>query len=173
MGDRGVSEADERSILVSVSGLCSGYGLALARDRGVQNFTEALLLEGAGPRTMQSLALVSEVVYGKPCRFEDPARFSFAHGGKDGHPFPVPVETYDETIGILQKALNKGKLNHEERISAFKRLNSMRQTIEENMSPHADVEAVIKQERADSWKYGGRTVAGKNSKSKNQQLELF
>jgi hypothetical protein len=70
-----------------------GAVLAVAYDRPLHDFAELLLLEQLGPRTLQSLALIAEVVHGAPTRFSDPARYSFAHGGKDGHPFPVPLKT--------------------------------------------------------------------------------
>jgi hypothetical protein len=85
-----------------------GTVLWLAHDTQPKDFEELLLLEGVGPRTMQSLALVSEVIHGTPSRFKDPARFSFAHGGKDGHPFPVPLKVYDETICSFAKCSSKG-----------------------------------------------------------------
>ncbi|RYZ25725.1 MAG: DUF763 domain-containing protein, partial [Chitinophagaceae bacterium] len=87
-----------------------GTVLWLAHETGPKDFEELLLLEGVGPRTMQSLTLVSEVIHGTPSRFKDPARFSFAHGGKDGHPFPVPTKTYDDVIETLQKAIGKAKI---------------------------------------------------------------
>ena len=87
-----------------------GAVLALAQDSELKNFESLLLLEGVGPRTLQSLTLVSEVIHGTPSRFADPARFSFAHGGKDGHPFPVPTKVYDETIHVLKTAVEKAKL---------------------------------------------------------------
>ena len=83
-----------------------GAVLALAHERPLGDFASLLLLEKLGPRTLQSLALVAEVVHGTPTRFSDPARFSFALGGKDGHPFPVPLKTYDETIAVLRRSLD-------------------------------------------------------------------
>ena len=75
------------------------YGnLAAAANRGPTDYPDLLLTPGVGPRTVRALAMVAEIVHGAPCRFSDPARFSFAHGGKDGHPFPVPLRVYDETI---------------------------------------------------------------------------
>ena len=89
-----------------------------------KNFEELLLLKGVGPRTIQSLALVSEVIHGTPSRFKDPARFSFAHGGKDGHPFPVPIKVYDETIQTLQTAVHKAKLGQNDKNEAIKEITS-------------------------------------------------
>ena len=82
-----------------------GAVLAVAYERDLHQFAELLLLEKLGPRTLQSLALIAEVVHGAPSRFTDPARFSFAHGGKDGHPFPVPLRTYDESLNCLRTSL--------------------------------------------------------------------
>ena len=86
-----------------------GAVLALAHERELRDFASFLLLEQLGPRTLQSLALIAEVVHGTPTRFEDPARFAFAHGGKDGHPFPVPLTVYDESIAVLRRALDVAK----------------------------------------------------------------
>ena len=86
-----------------------GAVLASAYERELRDFASLLLLENLGPRTLQSLALVAEVVHGTPTRFSDPARFSFAHGGKDGHPFPVPLKTYDESIDVLRRSLDAAR----------------------------------------------------------------
>jgi hypothetical protein len=86
-----------------------GAVLAAAYERDLRDFASLLLLENLGPRTLQSLALVAEVVHGTPTRFDDPARFSFAHGGKDGHPFPVPLQTYDGTIDVLRRSLARAR----------------------------------------------------------------
>jgi hypothetical protein len=87
-----------------------GAVLAVAYDRDFHDFAELLLLEKLGPRTLQSLALVAEVVHGVPSRFSDPARYSFAHGGKDRHPFPVPLKTYDESLRLLRTSLGRASL---------------------------------------------------------------
>ena len=139
-----------------------GSIIALANERDVQQFESLLLLEGLGPRTLQSLALVSEVIYGTPTRFSDPARFSFAHGGKDGHPFPVPTVVYDETITVLRNSVEKAKIGHSDKQKAIQDLTKAAQAIERtfNPNPHA-FERFIEKERADSYKYGGRTVFGK------------
>src|SRR6185295_3181685 len=88
-----------------------GSVLAVAYERDLNDFAELLLTEKLGPRTLQSLALVAEVIHGTSSRFDDPARFSFAHGGKDGHPFPVPLKTYDESLDFLRTALDRAKPN--------------------------------------------------------------
>src|SRR3989441_11707956 len=96
--------------------------LAAAADRGPKDFPELLLTPGVGARTVRALAMVAEVVHGAPYRFTDPARFSFAHGGKDRHPFPVPLKIYDETINVLKSAVLKAKLGRDEELGALKRL---------------------------------------------------
>lgn len=150
-----------------------GAVLWLAHEKQPKDFEGLLQLQGLGPRTLQSLALVSEVIHGTPSRFDDPARFSFAHGGKDGHPFPVPTKVYDETIGILQTAIHKAKLGLTEKNDAIKRLSKIAQQAEENFTPNANFDNVIEKERNDSWKHGGRTVFGKAKPPVKQQLSLF
>jgi uncharacterized protein len=135
-----------------------GAVLALAHERELRDFASLLLLEQLGPRTLQSLALVAEVVHGTPTRFDDPARFSFAHGGKDGHPFPVPLHVYDETLDVLRKALDASKAGRSEKLDGMARLDAFTRAIERNCSPCADVEAVIARERESSARFGGRTV---------------
>jgi len=135
-----------------------GAVLAMAHERDLHDFAELLLVEQLGPRTLQSLALVAEVVHGAPARFEDPARFSFAHGGKDGHPFPVPLQVYDETIGVLRRALDAAKVGESEKLDGFKRLDAFTRAIETTRTPDADVAAAIAHERAISPTFGGRTV---------------
>jgi len=150
-----------------------GAVLWLAHEKKPSDFQDLLLLEGLGPRTLQSLALVSEVIHGTPSRFKDPARFSFAHGGKDGHPFPVPIKVYDETIGILQKAVYKAKIGQSEKNEAIKRLSKIAQNAEKDFIPNANFDKVIEEERNNSWRYGGRTVMGKAKPPIEQQLKLF
>jgi hypothetical protein len=150
-----------------------GAVLWLAHEKQPKDFEGLLQLQGLGPRTLQSLALVSEVIHGTPSRFKDPARFSFAHGGKDGHPFPVPTKVYDETIGILQNAISKAKLGNSEKNEAIKRLTQVAQHAEKDFIPNANFDKVIEEERRNSWKYGGRTVIGKAQPPQHQQLKLF
>jgi uncharacterized protein len=98
--------------------------LAAAAERGPVDFPELLLTSGVGARTVRSLAMVAEVVHGAPYRFRDPARFSLAHGGKDRHPYPVPIKVYDQTIRVMKSALLKAKLGREEEMQALKRLDN-------------------------------------------------
>jgi hypothetical protein len=135
-----------------------GAVLATAHDRGVQDFADTLLTEGLGPRTLQSLALVSEVIHGAPARFRDPARFSFAHGGKDGHPFPVPLKIYDETVDVIRRGLEAAVLGVDERTDALKRLHDLTRLTEERRQPAADFEAALARERRHSREWDGRAV---------------
>jgi len=152
-----------------------GTALWLAHEQQPENFDELLLLQGVGPRTLQSLALVSEVIHGTPARFADPARFSFAHGGKDGHPFPVPIKVYDETIGVLQTAVQKAKLGISDKTQALKKLHEIAVRSEKDFIPNDNFDALVQKERDDSWKHGGRTVFGnaKPPRRGGMQLRLF
>src|SRR5262249_13814986 len=125
-----------------------GAVLATAYEREFRDFASLLLLEQLGPRTLQSLALVAEVVHGTPTRFQDPARFSFAHGGKDGHPFPVPLRTYDQSISVLRKSLAAAKLGDPDRLDGLRRLDRFVRAIERACSPGADFDGVVAHERA-------------------------
>jgi len=151
-----------------------GAVLAVAHEQQLRDFASLLLMENLGPRTLQSLALVAEVVHGTPTRFTDPARFSFAHGGKDGHPFPVPLKTYDESIAVLRRALDAAKLGNSDKIDGFKRLDSFVRGIEKRFSPRADFNAAMKHEREISKSIGGRTVLDDRAEKKRKgQLNLF
>lgn len=162
---------DVRSADVNLKRL--GAVLWLAHENPISSFEELLLLEGVGPRTLQSLTLVSEVIHGTPSRFSDPARFSFAHGGKDGHPFPVPIKVYDETIQVLKTAVEKAKIGFTDKQKAIKSLTRLSQEAEKNFIPHNTIDNVIEKERNESWKYGGRTVTGNARRPAGAQLKLF
>lgn len=151
-----------------------GAVLTIAHEMQTKNFESLLLLEGAGPRTIQSLTLVSEIIYGTPSRFSDPARYSFAHGGKDGHPFPVPLKVYDETIGVLRNSIEKAKLGMSEKQKAIQQLSVLAQQVERDFVPKPFFDDILAKEREDSYKYGGMTVMGKaKPPGRNQQLKLF
>jgi len=135
-----------------------GAVLAVAYERELHDFASLLLLEKLGPRTLQSLALVAEVVHGAPSRFSDPARFSFAHGGKDRHPFPVPLKTYDESIHVLQRSLDSAELGDTEKIDGFKRLDRFVRAIEKRYEPEANFNAVVAHEYAISPSLDGRSA---------------
>jgi hypothetical protein len=148
-----------------------GAVLAMAYERDFRDFASLLLLENLGPRTLQSLALIAEVVHGAPSRFSDPARFSFAHGGKDGHPFPVPLKTYDESIGVLRSGLDRARLGDTDKIDGMKRLDGFVRTIENRCEPRANFHAALAHEREISSQLDGRTVFDR--KRGPSQLRLF
>jgi uncharacterized protein len=154
-----------------------GAVLAVAHERELRDFSSLLLVEGLGPRTLQSLALVAEVIHGAPTRFSDPARFSFAHGGKDGHPFPVPLKTYDETLAVLRRSLEAARLGNHDKADAFQRLDRLTRAVEENCEPLANFPAAVAHERAISRTLGGRTVFDDRRKVRQsrppRQLPLF
>ncbi|MFA4868997.1 MAG: DUF763 domain-containing protein [Pedobacter sp.] len=150
-----------------------GAMLWLTQEKQPADFEELLLLEGMGPRTLQSMALVSEVIYGTPSRFSDPARFSFAHGGKDGHPFPVPIKIYDETIAVLSKAVQQAKVGQSDKLHAIQQLSNLSRKAEQDFIANDNFDALIEKERKDSWKYGGKTVFGDAKPPGEGQLQLF
>ncbi|MBY3035061.1 DUF763 domain-containing protein [Rhizobium laguerreae] len=133
--------------------------LAAAADRGPADFEELLLVPGVGARTVKALAMVAEVVHGAPCRFSDPARFSIAHGGKDRHPFPVPLKVYDETIAVMKSAVQKGRLGREEELQALKRLDDQSRQMERYVTG-PDLKEIIAGEFRQSAEFGGRSVFG-------------
>ena len=135
-----------------------GGVLATAYSTPTNNFEDLLLTQGLGPRTLQTLTLVSEVIYGTPSRFYDPARYSFANGGKDGHPFPVPLKVYDNAIHVLQDSIEKSKLGYNDKSECIKRLHTTALEIEKKCSPEADFEKTLAFERANSKNWGGKTV---------------
>jgi hypothetical protein len=94
-------------------------------ERQPQDFEALLAIPGVGAKTLRALALTAELVYGTQASFRDPARYSFAHGGKDGTPFPVDRATYDKTIEVLHQALNKANVARTEKVQAFRRLAAL------------------------------------------------
>jgi hypothetical protein len=133
--------------------------LAAAADRGPADFPDLLLTPGVGARTVQALAMVAEVVHGAPCRFADPARFSLAHGGKDRHPYPVPIRVYDETLRMLKSAVQKAKLGRDEELGALQRIDDQARKLDGRVSGPS-VDAFIANERMRSPMLGGRSVFG-------------
>jgi hypothetical protein len=129
-----------------------------AAERGPADFAELLMVPGVGARTVQALAQVAEVIHGAPCRFTDPARFSLAHGGKDSHPFPVPIRVYDQTIATLKTAVRNARLGREEELAALKRLDDQQRLAERQAA--ISVDGVMAEERLRSHDYGGRSVFG-------------
>jgi hypothetical protein len=133
--------------------------LAAAAERGPKDFAQLLLTPGIGARTVASLALVAEVIHGTPSRFSDPARFACAHGGKDGHPFPVPLRVYDETIRVMKSAVTRAKLGNDDRLAAIELLNAQARTLE-RLARGPAFDAYLDEERSHARDYGGRTVLG-------------
>jgi hypothetical protein len=153
-----------------------GAVLTVSYEKQLRDFASLLLLENLGPRTLQSLSLVAEVVHGTPTRFRDPARFSFAHGGKDGHPFPVPLKTYDESIAVLRHSVDTAKIGDRDRTDGLRRLDGLVRLIESRCEPLANFDQVMRHERTISPQLGGRTVFNdkkKKSPAIAQQLRLF
>src|SRR5665213_407285 len=152
-----------------------GAVLAVAHEKDLRDFASLLLVEGLGPRTLQSLALIAEVVHGAPSRFSDPARFSFALGGKDRHPFPVPLATYDESLNVLRRALDAAKLGQTEKIEGFRRLDRLTRAVEDRFDATARFAEVIRHDNAISKGLGGRSVFDdrERPRSLGAQLRLF
>jgi hypothetical protein len=157
-----------------------GAIIALAYETGPADFESLLLLKGLGPKTLRSLTLVSEVIHGTPSRFEDPARFSIAHGGKDGHPFPVQTKTYDESVEVLKNAIQHAKLGQLDKQKAIKKLQDIARGLEKRFVPNNNFYKYLEKERQESADYGGRTVFDDKKKSNKpakgkgpRQLSLF
>jgi hypothetical protein len=154
-----------------------GAILAVAYEREFRDFASLLLLENLGPRTLQSLALIAEVVHGAPSRFSDPARFSFALGGKDRHPFPVPLKTYDESIAVLRRGLDSAKVGQTEKADGFKRLERFVRNVEDFYEPNAHFDKVVAHEHAISPSLDGRSVFDDRKRPTrvptSNQLKLF
>lgn len=147
-----------------------GAALLLAHETNVSDMESLLLLEGVGPRTLQSLTLVSEVIHGTPSRFSDPARFSFAHGGKDGHPFPVPTSVYDETIEVFNTSIRQAKLGEKDKSDALRNLSKISQELEKGYTPNNYFDDWVQHERDTSYLYGGKTVFG-DAKKPEKKME--
>jgi hypothetical protein len=157
-----------------------GSVIATAYEAPPTGFEDLLLTKGLGPRTLQSLTLVSEVIHGTPSRFEDPARFSFAHGGKDGKPFPVPTKVYDRCIETLHTAVQKAKIGHSDKQKAIKSLHATARRIEKGFVPNKNFDKLIEAEWKAKHQFGGRTVMDdppyrprKKRRPPNNQLSLF
>jgi hypothetical protein len=133
--------------------------LAAAAERAPTDFPDLLLTPGVGARTVEALAMVAEVMHGTPCRFADPARFSLAHGGKDRHPFPVPLKVYDETIRVMRSALDKARIGQDDKLTAIRALDTQARALEAVVSGPS-FEAYVAGERTDSAGFGGMSVFG-------------
>ncbi|HEY3592548.1 MAG TPA: DUF763 domain-containing protein, partial [Polyangiaceae bacterium] len=134
-----------------------GGALRAAAERGPADFPELLLTPGIGARTIFALALVADVVYGAPSRFSDPARHSLAHGGKDGHPYPVPLRVYDSTLGVLRRAVERAKLGNADKLAALERLDREARRSEASVE-RVDYEGLVDSEWQSSPEWEGRMV---------------
>lgn len=143
--------------------------LAAAAERGPKDFEELLLTPGLGARTVEALALVAEVIHGHPSRFDDPARFSMAHGGKDGHPFPVPLKVFDKSIEVLRRAVEGAKLDNADRLAALKKLQEASLRLE-GVASGPSIREHIAAERRAARSYGGRTVTSDKVGRKTRRL---
>ncbi len=155
-----------------------GSILALAYESDTSDFESLLLTKGLGPKTLRSLTFVSEIIHGTPSRFKDPARFSMAHGGKDGHPYPVQTAVYDDSLKILKESIEKAKIDHSDRLKALKKIHDIAKDIEKKFVPNNQFYEYLEKERKESKFYGGRTVFDNNKRKTNnntnpRQLNLF
>jgi hypothetical protein len=153
-----------------------GAVLAVAYERDLHSFADFLLTENLGPRTLQTLAMVAEVIHGTPVRFSDPARYSFALGGKDGHPFPVPLKTYNESIDVLRRSLDVAKIDGGEKLEGFRRLHRFVEAVETNLQPNVDLDALAAHEMEISASLDGRSVqqdAKPKRRATTRQMSLF
>ena len=105
--------------------------LERAYQQDVKRFEELLLVKGTGEKFLRALALTSELIFGTPVSYKDPVRYSFAHGGKDGHPFPVKKYVYDHTIEVLKEAVNKAKIGDYEKLRSLKRLSKLKEKVKD------------------------------------------
>ena len=147
-----------------------GATLEMAYNNGIDNFEELMMLKGVGPKTLKSLALVSEVIHGDSSRFEDPSRFAFAVGGKDGRPHPIDTKAYDETIHLLEDSVEKSKLGYNDKSKALKRLHNATKEIESRFTPFSFLEDIIDMEWHDAEKNGGMTFMGKTVKGATRAI---
>jgi hypothetical protein len=153
-----------------------GAVLAVAYERDLHSFADFLLTEKLGPRTLQTLAMVAEIIHGTPVRFSDPARYSFALGGKDGHPFPVPLKTYDESIDVLRRSLDAAKVDGGDKLEGFRRLNKFAEAVQTELRPQVNLDSLVAHEKALSPSLGGRSVSqdrGRRTRQSPGQMRLF
>ena len=154
-----------------------GAVLAVAYERDLHDFADFLLTEKLGPRTLQTLAMVAEVIHGTPIRFSDPARYSFALGGKDGHPFPVPLKIYDESIDVLRRSLDAARVEGGDKLEGLRKLNKFVEGVETDLRPQVDLPSLVAHELALSPSLGGRSVSQDRGRptrhSRPGQMSLF
>ena len=134
--------------------------LDLAYNRDIEKFEDLVDLHGVGPRTLKALAMASEIIHGDATRFDDPARFAFAVGGKDGRPHPVDTESLDETIGMLQNAVDHAKLGDKDKSNALRRLHTVAKSGENKGIPMDFLQDLIEHEWQNAENNGGKTFMG-------------
>ena len=137
-----------------------GSVLNLAYNRDVEQFDDLVMMHGVGPRTLKALAMASEVIHGDATRFEDPARFSFAVGGKDGRPHPIDEKSFDETVSMLQNSVDSAKLGDKDKSAALKRLHKVAVAGESVGSPLDYLSDLIDSEWNHAENSGGKTFMG-------------
>ncbi len=125
-GDRGLAMPARHHVVVAEDVPSPRLAKILLEtyERRPENFERLLAMPGVGAKTVRALSLAAEVMYGVPATIRDPAAFSFAHGGKDGHPYPVDRRTYDTTIRYLETAVRRARLGDRERLDALRRLDA-------------------------------------------------
>ena len=131
--------------------------LDLAYNRDIEKFEDLVDLHGVGSRTLKALAMASEIIHGDATRFQDPARFAFAVGGKDGRPHPIDTESFDEAVNMLQDSVRSAKLGQKDKSSALKRLHDVAVSGETKGIPLDFLKDFIDSEWNHSEKNGGKT----------------
>ena len=137
-----------------------GSVLNLAYNRDIEQFDDLVMMQGVGPRTLKALAMASEVIHGDATRFEDPARFSFAVGGKDGRPHPIDEKSFDETVSMLQNSVDAAKLGDKDKSAALKRLHKVAVAGESIGTPLDFLGELIESEWSHAENSGGKTFMG-------------
>ena len=137
-----------------------GSVLNLAYNRDVEKFDDLVMMHGVGPRTLKALAMASEVIHGDATRFDDPARFSFAVGGKDGRPHPIDEKSFDETVSMLQNSVDSAKLGDKDKSAALKRLHKVAVAGESIGTPLDFLGELIESEWNHAENSGGKTFMG-------------
>lgn len=137
-----------------------GSVLDLAYNRDIEQFEDLVDLHSVGPKTLKALAMASEVIHGDATRFEDPARFSFAVGGKDGRPHPIDTKAMQETVNMLEDSVSKSKMGDKDKSSAIKRLHKVAVKGESKGTPIDFINELIDNEWNDAENNGGHTFMG-------------
>ena len=159
---------DVRKEDINMSRLASVLDLAYNRD--IEKFEDLVELQNVGPRTLKALAMASEVIHGDATRFDDPARFAFAVGGKDGRPHPIDTKALDETVDMLQNAVDHAKLGDKEKSQALKRLHQVAKKGESKGTPIDFLSDLIDHEWNHAENNDGKTFMGSVVKGLTRKL---